>query len=118
MQIASITSAQRSAAEIEQIAGQTATFLAAQLSRIHAIATADPVGVLSAIGTNAASAISAYHALHSALSAVLPGHAVPSFVGERFQINSDGSVTYIPATQEPNPEPSPQPSPEDFEPLA
>lgn len=109
MELLPITSSQRSAAEIEQIASQTATFLAAQLSRIYGIASSDPAGVLSAIGTNAVSALTAYHALHSALAVVLPGNAVPAFDLERFQINDDGSVSYI-APVEP-------PAPENFEPL-
>lgn len=98
MNLTTITQAQRTAAEVEQITGETIAFVEFQLKRLHAMASDQ--SVLDVFGTNAASALGAYSAFHAALSAVKPDHSAPAPDTTIFQPQSDGRVIYV-APEEP-----------------
>ncbi len=106
MNLTTITQAQRTAAGIEQITGETTDFLEFQLKRLHAMASDQ--SVLDVFGTNAVAAISAYSAFHAALNAVKPDHNAPAPDTTVFQPQSDGSVIYVapaePAVESPDPD--------------
>lgn len=93
MNLTTITSAQRTAAEIEQLTGETIDFVETQLRRIHSMASNS--SVMEVFGTNAVLALGAYTAFHAALNAVKPGHAAPAPDTTIFQPQPDGSVIYV-----------------------
>lgn len=93
MNLTTITQAQRTAADIEQITAETAAFVEFQLQRLHTMASDQ--AVLDVFGTNAVGAISAYSAFYAALNAVEPDHNAPAPDTTVFQPQSDGSVIYV-----------------------
>jgi hypothetical protein len=98
MNFTTITAAQRTAADIEQITADTISFVEARLNQLHSLSS-DP-DVLAVFGTNAVSALTMYSAFLQALSAVKPDHSAPTFDPEIFQPQPDGSVVYAaPPTQ-------------------
>ena len=93
MNLTTITQAQRTAAEIELITGETAAYLEFQLKRLHAMASDQ--SVLDVFGTNAAGAIAAYSAFHAALNSVNPDHSAPAPDTTVFLPQPDGTVIYV-----------------------
>jgi|GEM_PF-3451965 len=89
----SITPAFRAAAEIEQVTGDTISFVEARLKNLYELA-ADPA-VLEVFGTNAVAALTAYSAFLQALTVVKPNHTAPAFDLAIFQPQPDGSVVYV-----------------------
>jgi hypothetical protein len=109
MELLPISNAQRKAAQIEDIAGQVASFLQSQLGAIHAIALTDPAGILGAFGNQAASSLAAYEVLRTALEQAMPGFSAPPFSAANFTPQANGTVTYTPPAVDPG---------ETFEPLS
>jgi hypothetical protein len=88
-----ITPAQRSAAEIEQLTIDTLSFIEARLIQLHKLATDS--AVFEVFGTHAVGALGAYATLLDALSTVNPYHKAPAFDLRIYQPQDDGSVLYV-----------------------
>lgn len=106
MELLPISQAQRKAAQIEQIAGQIASFVHSQLSAIHELTMSDPSGIIEVFGNKAAQSLEAYEIIRASLEQAMGVHA-PAF-SESFAANPDGTVTYTPPAVDPG---------ETFEPL-
>jgi len=103
-----IPQATLNAAEIDSINRSIVGFVTNQLSRSYALVMQDPQAVLSAMGTNAVTALTRYVTLYTALSSIgeADGLAAPDF--EVFQPQPDGTVLFV-APPAPEPEPEPEP---------
>lgn len=113
MNFTSITSAQKTAADIEQITSETISFVEARLKQLYSLSSNPEV--LSVFGENAVPALGMYSAFLQALSVVKPDHSAPDFDLQVFQPQPDGSVIYVPpaviaTTPEPTPTPEPEPA--------
>ncbi len=112
MNFTTITTSQKTAADIEQITASTISYVEARLKQLHSLAS-DPE-VLAVFGTNAVAALSMYSAFLQALSAVKPDHSAPAIDTQVYQPQPDGSVIYVAppvvitttAPVEPEPEPA------------
>jgi len=97
MKLTSATSEQSAASEIELVTAQTVTYLQSSLKRIYQLVnnSSKPQGILSAFGTNAASALEMYKTFHTALNAVEPNNTVISFDETVYVDQEDGKVKYV-----------------------
>lgn len=91
------------AAEIDAINRETVGFLRAQSTRAYQLANTDghQQAVMDALGTQAASALQSYAAIHGVLSALGAADGIPAPDFSKWQVNPDGTVLFI----EPLPEP-------------
>lgn len=109
MNLTTITTAQRIAAEIEQVTAETLSFVEAQLKRLYALANTpgEQSNILAVFGTNGIEALTAYSAFKAALDAAKPGNTAEAVNLDVFQPQSDGSVIYVapPPPLDPEPEP-------------
>lgn len=111
MNLVTITTAQRIAAEIEQVTAETLSFVESQLKRLYALANTpgEQANILAVFGTNGIEALGAYSSFKSALDNAKPGNTAESVNTDVFQPQPDGSVIYV--APPPPPEPDPQPEP-------
>lgn len=105
MNLITLTEPQRIALEIQSITAETLSFVESQLKRLHQLANTQgqQADIMAAFGTNGVTALTAYAAFQSALTASNPNHSVPSVDLTAFQPQEDGSVIYVAQTA---PEPS------------
>lgn len=89
------------AAEIDAINRETVGFLRAQASRAHALANTDghQQAVMDALGNQAAAALQSYASIHGVLMALGSSDGIPSPDFSKWQVNQDGTVTYIPPAE-------------------
>lgn len=115
MNLVTITTAQRIAAEIEQVTAETLSFVEAQLKRLYALANTpgEQANILAAFGANGISALGAYASFKSALDSAKPGNTAEAVNLDVFQPQDDGSVIYV---APPQPEPITEPEPIEDEP--
>ena len=91
------------AAEIDSINRETVGFLRAQALRAYALANADghQQSVMDALGTQAAAALQSYAAIYGVLTTLGAADGIPSPDFSKWQVNQDGTVTYIPPAENP-----------------
>lgn len=86
------------AAQIDSINRETVGFLRSQASRAYHLANTDgnQQAVMDALGTQAASALQAYAAIHGVLAALGASDGIPAPDFSIWQINQGGTVAYVP----------------------
>lgn len=84
------------AAEIDLINRETVGFLRAQASRAYALANTpgQQQAVMDALGSQAATAIDTYAAIHAVLTTLGAAADIPAPDFDKWQINQDGTVTF------------------------
>lgn len=89
------------AAEIDFINRETVGFLRAQASRAYALANTpgQQQAIMDALGTQAATALGAYAAIHAVLTTLgaAEGIAAPDF--DKWQVAENGTVTFVPPAE-------------------
>lgn len=89
------------AAQIDGINRETVGFLRAQAARAYDLANTEgqQQAVMDALGNQAASALQAYAAIHATLTALGSAEGIPAPDFAKWQINTDGTVTFIPPAE-------------------
>jgi hypothetical protein len=107
------TNAQRIAAQIDSINGESISFLRAQMQRAYSLANTagEQQAILDVFGENATQAIGIYATLRTALNTLGQAEGLPDADFSIFQPQPDGSVLYVaPPTPEPELVIDPQPA--------
>lgn len=91
------------AAEIDAINRETVGFLRAQAVRAYQLANTDghQQAVMDALGAQAAAALQSYTAIHGVLTDLGAADGIQSPDFSKWQVNQDGTVTYIPPAENP-----------------
>lgn len=97
------------AAEIDSINREITGVIRHMLNRSYYLVMQDPQGVMDALGSNAAAALSRYAALYAALAGIGESGDLTAPNLDVFQSQQDGTVVYVAPEPEPEPEPDQEP---------
>ncbi len=84
------------ASEIDGINRESVSFLRAQAKRAYDLANTEGLQqqIMDALGTNAATALQSYAAIHGVLSALGAAEGIPEPDFEKWTVNNDGTVIF------------------------